>query len=273
MHTTDHCPTPRSPRPLQRTIRCLITLLIAAGANGAALAAAATATAAPPKPVASPAAKLIATKPPVAAKPRGKVDSTRQQLKSEADGLALAITTVESISEAQLNVAMRVLTGSAECEFNERVSVTAIDGQPGHFHVGHKGLRYTMVPEETATGAVRLVDRRAGVVWLQIPVKSMLMNSRQGRRMVDACTQAEQRVAVAAAAGAAASLGIKPAAPTAADAAVAVSVSAEATVAAAPLATAPATIAPAAAPPAPVGPASTAPASASPASPAASAAS
>lgn len=271
MHTTDHCHTPRSPRPLQRTIRCLITLLIAAGANGAALAAAATATAAPPKPVASPAAKLIATKPPVAAKPRGKAASTRQQLKSEADGLALAITTVESISEAQLNVAMRVLTGSAECEFNERVSVTAIDGQPGHFHVGHKGLRYTMVPEETATGAVRLVDRRAGVVWLQIPVKSMLMNSRQGRRMVDACTQAEQRVAVAAAAGAAASLGIKPAAPTAAEAAVAVS--AEATVAAAPLATAPATIAPAAAPPAPVGPASTAPASASPASPAASAAS
>ena len=277
----DHFPASRAPRPPHHLISStLIALLIAAGATGPALATGPSTKATSAKPVASPTAKSAAnTKTPLAAKRKGKAASVRQQLKSEAEGLALATATVESINETQLNVAMRVLTGSADCEFNERVSVTAVDGQPGHFHVGHKGLRYTMVPEETATGAVRLVDRRAGVVWLQIPVKSMLMNSKQGRRMVDACTQAEQRVAVAAMEGAAASIGIAP--TVAAAVAVPPAVSADATSAAAPAATtqvaatpvaiAPATTTPAATvppldAPAPASPTATSPSAASPAS-------
>jgi hypothetical protein len=193
-------------------------LLVLATSAGNALAAgpAAATTAATPSTT-----KATAAKPTAAA--RAKPATPRQQLKSEASGLALATATVETINEAQLNVAMRVLTGQAQCEFNEQVTVLPMDGQPGHFLVAHKGLRYTMVPEETATGAVRLVDRRAGVVWLQIPVKSMLMNSKQGRRMVDACTHAEQRAAVTAVAEAGAGLGILPTAAGATPAAAATS--------------------------------------------------
>ena len=55
-----------------------------------------------------------------------------------------------------------------------------------------------MVPEETTTGAVRLEDKKAGIVWLQIPAKSMLMNSKIGQRMADSCLHEEQRVAAAA---------------------------------------------------------------------------
>ena len=33
-------------------------------------------------------------------------------------------------------------------------------------------------------------------MWLQIPSKSMLMNSKIGQRMVDSCTHAEQRLVV-----------------------------------------------------------------------------
>jgi hypothetical protein len=145
-----------------------------------------------------------------ARKPAPKPATPREQLKAEAEGLALATTTVEEISQAQLDVAARVLTGTADCEFKLQVTVMPMEGQPGHFIVGHKGQRYTMVPEETQTGAVRLEDKRAGVVWLQIPTKSMLMNSKQGQRMVDACQQNEQRLAVNAAAAAGAGLGIAP---------------------------------------------------------------
>jgi hypothetical protein len=140
----------------------------------------------------------------------GKPATPRQQLKSEASGLALATATAETINQAQLDVAARVLTGTADCEFKQSITVQPVDGQPGYFTVGHKGQRYTMVPEETATGAVRLQDKRAGVVWLQIPTKSMLMNARLGQRMVDACQHAEQRIAVNAAADAGAGLGIVP---------------------------------------------------------------
>ena len=135
---------------------------------------------------------------PPARQPAKAVPATpRQQLKNEAKGLALATETVEEISEAQLAVAAQVLTGTAACEFNQQISITAVDGQPGHFVVGHKGVRYHMTPRETSTGAVRLEDKTRGVVWLQIPAKSMLMNARAGQRMVDSCQLAEQRVAVA----------------------------------------------------------------------------
>ncbi|HVQ04137.1 MAG TPA: hypothetical protein VMT14_11505, partial [Burkholderiaceae bacterium] len=56
----------------------------------------------------------------------------------------------------------------------------------------------------TSTGALRLEDKKAGIVWLQIPSKSMLMNSKVGQRMVDNCLHPEQRAAVRAVEGAAA---------------------------------------------------------------------
>ena len=99
----------------------------------------------------------------------------------------------EKLSEDQLAAAMRVNRGDAQCEFNQTVSVRPHPQRAGVFLVSFKNITYTMVPEPTSTGAVRLEDRRAGVIWLQIPTKSMLMNSKIGQRMVDACTHGEQR--------------------------------------------------------------------------------
>ena len=149
------------------------------------------------------AASVVAaeTAPPAPKKPP-RAASPREQLKSEAQGLALGAEVAETISENQLAIATRVLTGRASCEFDQQVSVEPKAGHPGVFHVGFKNATYTMVAEETTSGAVRLADKRAGVVWLQIPSKSMLMNSKIGQRLVDNCTQTEQRVAVEAAKGA-----------------------------------------------------------------------
>lgn len=153
-----------------------------------------------------------------AAKPSAvRAATAREQLRNQAKGLALASETVEQITEAQLEVAARVLTGDADCEFNQKVGVQPVEGQPGHFQLAYKKAIYRMVPHETTTGAVRLEDRKAGVMWLQIPTKSMLMNVRIGQRMVDACTHSEQRAAVAAAEAAARSP-VQAAAPAAAEA-------------------------------------------------------
>ena len=134
-----------------------------------------------------------------------KATAQRQRLKSKASALALASSTAETINAAQLHMASRVLTGSADCEFDQRVSVLPLDSQPGWFTVAHKNMRYRMLPQETQTGAVRLEDKASGMVWLQIPSKSMLMNARLGQRLVDSCLHADQRAAVLADAGAPAS--------------------------------------------------------------------
>lgn len=104
----------------------------------------------------------------------------------------------EVLSEGQLSAAGRVFTGRADCEFKQAVDVEPVNGQPGHFDVRFGKWTYHMVPEETTTGAVRLHDKRADVVWLQIPMKSMLMNNKLGQRMVDACQLPQQRAAVEA---------------------------------------------------------------------------
>ena len=162
------------------------------------------------------------TKPPAAkpaTKPKPQPATTRQELKSEAMGLALATETTEAINDTQLDIAARVLTGKASCEHNQSVDVDPVSEHPGFFKVRFKEVSYMMVPEETTTGAIRLLDRKASVMWLQIPTKSMLMDNRGGHRLVDSCTQAEQRAAVdavkAAAANAAARAGTpaEPAAP------------------------------------------------------------
>lgn len=111
------------------------------------------------------------------------------------------------LSPGQLEAASRVYLGTADCEMKQSVHLRALDDKPGHFELTHKKVRYTLVPEVTSTGAVRLEDRQAGVVWLQIPAKSMLLNAKAGRREVDGCLHPEQR---AEGASAAPSIGIAP---------------------------------------------------------------
>lgn len=111
------------------------------------------------------------------------------------------------LSPGQLEAASRVYLGTADCELKQSVHLRALDDRPGHFELTHKKARYTLVPEVTTTGAVRLEDRQSGMVWLQIPAKSMLLNAKAGRREVDGCLHAEQRAEGAAAAP---SIGIAP---------------------------------------------------------------
>ena len=104
--------------------------------------------------------------------------------------------TNDNLDPGQLSMADRVLTGIADCEFKEKVDVEKIPGHSGNFKVIYEHKTYIMVPEETTTGAIRLVDTAGAVVWIQIPMKSMLMNQKEHHRLVDNCQEDEQRIAV-----------------------------------------------------------------------------
>lgn len=205
-----HADARRLTATLLATAACLLAVPAAQAADAAPKAAAGATASPAKKPAAAPAGK------PATAQAKAAPAPSRQQLADQAKGLALAKQTVEQISAAQLDVAARVLTGTADCEFKQQVHVHPVNGVPGHFQVAFQNRRFTMVPQETQTGAVRLEDKQAGVVWLQIPAKSMLMDGKRGQRMVDSCQHAEQRIAVQAAADAGQSaagngLGITPA--------------------------------------------------------------
>jgi hypothetical protein len=89
-----------------------------------------------------------------------------------------------------------VHTGRMVCELGNSVTVSPDPQQPTRFVVQMKKNTYLMTPVETSTGAVRLEDAQAGAMWLQLPHKSMLMNSKLGQRMADEC-QSEHQTAEA----------------------------------------------------------------------------
>ena len=93
---------------------------------------------------------------------------------------------------AQASVAGNVHVGQMVCELGNTVSVTPDTSEPGRFWVQMRQHRYHMSPIATSTGAVRLEDVHAGAMWLQLPMKSMLMNSKLGQRMADECQSTRQ---------------------------------------------------------------------------------
>jgi hypothetical protein len=147
----------------------------------AAAAAAAGAQAAPAaKPSAKPQVRRSAGKPAAPAREEAAASAQREEPAVE-------------LTPGQLDAAQRVFKGKADCEFGEQIDLSEVDGKPGHFQLRHKRSTYQLVPAETTTGAVRLEDQRAGIVWLQIPAKSMLMNSKLGQRIVDECRMEPQK--------------------------------------------------------------------------------
>jgi hypothetical protein len=132
--------------------------------------------------------------PAVNAKPKAAAKKpAARPAKSAAEPVS---ATNDNLDPGQLSMADRVLTGAADCEFKQKVDVEKIPGHNGNFKVTFDHKSYIMVPEETTTGAIRLVDTGGAVVWIQIPMKSMLLNQKEHHRLVDNCQEDEQRIAV-----------------------------------------------------------------------------
>ena len=143
------------------------------------------------EPVKADTAKAVAK--PAAKKPHPVNRSSRVQLKSKAKNVAAGIEAAEAaLTPDELAIAGRVYVGQLPCELGATVSLTADSKMPGYFDVQGKNFKYRMFPVPTTTGTVRLEDRKAGAVWLQMGNKSMLMNQKLGTRLADECMSPAQ---------------------------------------------------------------------------------
>ncbi len=170
---------------------CALTLMLLTGplaAQSAAPAPASPAAPAKPRAVKKPPTKVAAAKP---SSRRSTAAATATAGAAAAAGASAVLDL--PLTPGQLAAAERVHTGQADCEHRQSVQVERVAGQAGHFDVRFGNRSFRMVPEETTTGAVRLHDARAQVVWLQIPSKSMMLDQKAGQRLADLCLHAEQR--------------------------------------------------------------------------------
>jgi hypothetical protein len=140
--------------------------------------------------------KPAATKKAAPAKKTATKKTTAKTAAAAAAGAGVAAAASgpasAALSPEALVLADRVHTGRIGCELGQHVNVTKDGSNPGYFIVDGKGFKFHMAPVTTSTGVVRLEDKSAGAVWLQIANKSMLMNQKQGQRLADECMSAEQ---------------------------------------------------------------------------------
>lgn len=161
----------------------LLAPVLALAAGTAPTSKTAAKPAAQAKAAAKPAAKKTAP-----AKSRSKAPAVA----AAAAGAAGVATVALALTPDELAIAERVHTGRIACELGAHVNVNKHQQHAGHFQVDGKGFKYEMVPVATSTGTVRLEDKAAGAVWLQIANKSMLMNQKLGQRLADECMSPEQ---------------------------------------------------------------------------------
>lgn len=107
-------------------------------------------------------------------------------------GAQTVLPTLTVADQEQLIAAGQTYYGAYDCEFKQTLSITKhqIDG---YVVVTFSSKAYTMKPVRSSTGAVRLEEVGNGpMLMVQIPTKSMLMDTVRGRRIVDACVNEVQ---------------------------------------------------------------------------------
>jgi len=163
---------------MTRHLRTLDRLL-----QGAALvtlcAFAAAATAAEPAKAAKPVAAKASKKAPAPVKP---VETSPSEATTE-----------------QIDAAERVYYGVYDCEFNQSVDIEKHPKHNAYVNVKSGKSIWVMKPVLSSTGAIRLEDVKGETLMVQIASKSMLLNVKTARRIVDECISPKQRELIAAA--------------------------------------------------------------------------
>jgi hypothetical protein len=143
-------------------------------------------------------ASVLAQTPSGGASHAQTLPASRVEIQSKAKQMASGIRAADAaLTPEELALALRVHAGRLPCELGAFVLLVADPNAPGYFDVQLKGRKFRMMPVATSTGAIRLEDRRQGAVWLQLADKSMLMDQRLGKRLVDACVSVEQALVAA----------------------------------------------------------------------------
>lgn len=95
---------------------------------------------------------------------------------------------LQSPAATQPTWATQLKTGAFSCEMGNKVELRMDGRVTDGVTLVWKGRNYMMNPVSTSTGAVRLENKGEGLVWIQIPSKSMLLNAKIGQQLANDCT-------------------------------------------------------------------------------------
>lgn len=85
------------------------------------------------------------------------------------------------------------------CELNNKVVIYTNDKDDGHIALRWKNHLHRLDRVGTTTGAQRFENPKFGLIWIGIPAKGILLDSKLNRQLANECKPAEAKPIVAAA--------------------------------------------------------------------------
>jgi len=78
------------------------------------------------------------------------------------------------------------------CELGNKITIYRNEGDLVHIALRWKKRLHRLTQVGTTTGALRFENKFYGLVWIGIPAKGMLLDSKQNRQLANECRDAEQ---------------------------------------------------------------------------------
>ncbi len=85
-----------------------------------------------------------------------------------------------------------------DCELGNKITIYRNEGDAAHIALRWKKHLHRLTQVDTTTGALRFENKFYGLVWIGIPAKGMLLDSKQGHQLANECRDAEQAKSAAA---------------------------------------------------------------------------
>jgi hypothetical protein len=86
------------------------------------------------------------------------------------------------------------------CELNNKITIYTNEKDDGHIALRWKNRVHRLDRIGTTTGALRFENPKFGLIWIGIPSKGMLLDSKLNRQLANECKNAEQAKPLVAAA-------------------------------------------------------------------------
>jgi hypothetical protein len=143
---------------------------------------------------AAPDAKADAKKPAAKAK-----KTTKKAAAGAAAAAAPAVMSPEDAEEAAEPGVEGSTVVDFDCELGNKITIYQNAGDDNHIALRWKKRLHRLKRVGTTTGANRFENKLYGLIWIGIPAKGMLLDSRQNRQLANECRNAEQLKPAAAA--------------------------------------------------------------------------
>jgi len=90
------------------------------------------------------------------------------------------------------------VTTDFDCELGNKITIFTNVGDADHIALRWKKRLHRLTRVGTTTGAQRFENQLYGLIWIGIPAKGMLLDSKQNRQLANECKDAEQMKPVVA---------------------------------------------------------------------------